>query len=80
MSAKENIDGHQILFGLNRAEDERSLGDFLRLFSEPRLTSVLIPRMSDEEIDSTVEMLSMILKRHLSEKEYHALFLGQPKQ
>lgn len=79
MSTQENIDAHQILFGLNRAEDERSFGDFLRLFADPRLTTVLIPRLSDEEINSTVEMLSTILRRHLSEKEYHALFLGRPK-
>ena len=79
MTDDEKIDAHQILFGLNREEDERSLTDFLQLFSEHRLTSVLIPRMTDEEIDQTVETLTAILRNHLSEKEYHALFLGQPK-
>ena len=79
MADDEKIDAHQILFGLNREEDERSLTDFLQLFSEHRLTSVLIPRMTDEEIDQTVETLTAILRNHLSEKEYHALFLGQPK-
>ena len=79
MADDEKIDAHQILFGLNREEDERSLTDFLQLFSEHRLTSVLIPRMTDEEIDQTVETLTTILRNHLSEKEYHALFLGQPK-
>ncbi len=68
-----------MVFGLNRQEDERSLADFLRLFAEPRLTSTLVPRMSDQEISDIVAMLSAILRRHLSEKEYHALFLGQPK-
>jgi len=79
MTDDEKIDAHQILFGLNREEDERSLTDFLQLFSEHRLTSVLIPRMTDKEIDQTVETLTAILRNHLSEKEYHALFLGQPK-
>ena len=79
MADDEKIDAHQILFGLNREEDERSLTDFLKLFSEHRLTSVLIPRMTDVEIDQTVETLTAILRNHLSEKEYHALFLGQPK-
>ena len=79
MADDEKINAHQILFGLNREEDERSLTDFLQLFSEHRLTSVLIPRMTDEEIDQTVETLTAILRNHLSEKEYHALFLGQPK-
>ncbi len=79
MADREQIDGHQILFGLNRDEDERSLADFLRLFSEPRLTSVLIPRLTDDEITNTVALLSTIMRKHLSEKEYHALFIGQPK-
>ncbi len=79
MADDEKINAHQILFGLNREEDERSLTDFLQLFSEHRLTSVLIPRMTDIEIDQTVETLTAILRNHLSEKEYHALFLGQPK-
>jgi hypothetical protein len=79
MADDEKINAHQILFGLNREEDERSLTDFLQLFSDHRLTSVLIPRMTDVEIDLTVETLSAILRNHLSEKEYHALFLGQPK-
>ena len=79
MASDEKINAHQILFGLNREEDERSLTDFLQLFSKQRLTSVLIPRMTDEEIDQTIETLTAILRNHLSEKEYHALFLGQPK-
>ena len=79
MSPENKIDAHQILIGLNREEDERSLTDFLQLFSKHRLTSVLIPRMTDEERDQTVETLTAILRNHLSEKEYHALFLGQPK-
>lgn len=79
MSSEVNIDPHQIIFGLNREDDERSFTDFLQLFSQDRLTSVLIPRMTDEEINSTVEMLSSIMRNHLSEKEYHALFLGPKK-
>lgn len=79
MTPEKKIDAHQIFFGLNREEDERSLADFLQLFSEHRLTSVLIPRMTDVEISKTVEILTTILRNHLSEKEYHALFLGQPR-
>ena len=80
MDTGEKIDPHQILFGLNREEDERSLTAFLRLFSAKRLTSVLIPRLTDEEIHQTVEALSALMRNHLNEKEYHALFLGRPEQ
>lgn len=79
MPIEEKNDPHQILFGLSRKDDERSLADFLQLFSEHRLTSVLIPRMTDLEIQNVVELLSSIMRNHLSEKEYHALFLGRQK-
>lgn len=79
MPVEDNIDPEQIVFGLNRENDERSLADFLQLFSHSRLTSVLIPRMTDNEIDRTVELLSTIMRNHLNEKEYHALFLGKEK-
>lgn len=79
MPLEKKIDPQQIVFGLNRENDERSLADFLQLFSQTRLTSVLIPRMTDKEIDSTVEMLSTIMRNHLNEKEYHTLFLGKEK-
>ncbi|HER63321.1 MAG TPA: cytoplasmic protein [Desulfobacteraceae bacterium] len=80
MRSEENINAHQIVFGLSRQEDERSLADFLRLFAGQRLTSVLIPRMTDEEISQTVERLSRIMRNHLTEKEYHSLFLGESRQ
>jgi len=67
---------HEILFGLNRKEDERSLAAFLQLFSRKELTSVLIPRMTEEEINQTVHVLTEIMRNHLSEDEYHSLFLG----
>jgi len=79
MAAGGKIDPNQILFGLNRQEDERSLADFLRMYSDDTFTSLLIPRMTDEEIQEIVGLLSRIMRNHLSEKEYHALFLGQPK-
>ena len=67
---------HEILFGLNRKEDERSLAAFLKLFSREQLTSVLIPRLTEEEINRTVHILTEIMRNHLSEDEYHSLFLG----
>lgn len=79
MSIEDTIDPLKIVFGLSRKDDERSLADFFQLFSQNRLTSVVIPRMTDEEIHRTVDMLSSIMRSHLSEKEYHSLFLGKPR-
>ncbi|WP_417912396.1 hypothetical protein [Candidatus Electronema sp. TJ] len=66
----------QICFGLNRATDERSLSFFLRLFSRDELLNALPSRLADEEISGLVEYLTGLLRRHLTEKEYHELFLG----
>ena len=66
-----------MLFGLNRATDEQSLVAFLRLFSADRLTQELVPRMSEEEIHQLVDLLTQIMRNHLSGDEYHRLFLGE---
>ena len=76
MGSDQIPSAHAILFGLNREEDERSLSAFLRLFSHEQLTSVLIPRLTEEEINHTVQFLTELMRNHLSEKEYHTLFLG----
>lgn len=71
------MDTEQLFFGMNRESDEKALNSFLHLFSNERLTDVLIPRMSDEEIIQTVDFLTGIMRRHLKETEYHELFLGE---
>ena len=65
-----------ICFGLDRATDEQSLAIFLRLFSSDALLATLIPRLDDEEIEQLVDQLTGLMRKHLTEKEYHELFLG----
>lgn len=76
MGETNEPDAQDMMFGLNRAEDERSLASFLRHFSKEQLSAVLVPRMSDTEIQQTVDLLTTIMRNHLTEKEYHSLFLG----
>jgi len=64
-----------IAFGWDRETDEASLREFLRKFGREALLAALVPRMTDEEITATVDHLSTLMRRHLSEKEYHSLFL-----
>lgn len=66
-----------MFFGLDRATDEQSLIDFLRRFSDERLLPVLAARMSEEEIHQIVDLLTAIMKNHLSGDEYHRLFLHE---
>ncbi len=66
----------EIVFGLDRKTDERSLELFLRLFSKQELLDTLIPLLEDEEIEQTVDLLTTLMHNHLKEREYHELFLG----
>ena len=67
----------QICFGLNRATDEQSLFLFLRLFTREELLQALIPRLDEDDIMQLVRQLTGVLHKHLEEKEYHELFLGE---
>lgn len=78
MSSEPNFSPHALVFGLNREEDERSLAGFLQLFSRKPLTDALIPRLSDDEIQGLVHLLTAVMRDHLSEEEYHELFLAEP--
>ena len=62
-------------FGLNRETDEHTLIYYLQKFSDDRLMTVLIERLSDDELSGLFETISDLLNRHLSEEEYHRLFL-----
>jgi hypothetical protein len=64
-------------FGIDRATDEQSLTTFLQHFSGDRLTQTLIPRMTEQEIHQVVDLLTGIMKNHLSGAEYHTLFLDE---
>ena len=65
----------EICFGLDRQTDERSLLAFIQNFADPVFLQHLIPRMTEEEILATLDFLSRLMHKHLSEGEYHRLFL-----
>ena len=66
-----------MFFGMNRATDEQSLVTFLQQFSSDALTAALVPRMSEEEIHQVVDLLTAIMRNHLSKQEYPRLFLNE---
>jgi hypothetical protein len=70
----EHYDG-LIAFGLSRADDERSITAVLQKFSDDRLMKLLAPRLSDQEIETLVKLLTGLLRRHLTDGEYHEHFL-----
>ena len=73
----QDTDPYAIVFGFDRNTDEQSLKLFLQRFADRRMLEVLLPRLQDKDILGTVDFLTAILQKHLSEKEYHSLFLAE---
>lgn len=66
-----------IVFGLSREQDEQALTVFLQRFGEGALLQTVLPRMDQNEMEEMFNMFSMLLRKHLSHEEYHALFLDR---
>lgn len=62
-------------FGLDRRTDEDTVVYYLQKFSDDALMTVLKGRLSDAELAELFMTLSRLLCKHLSEREYHHLFL-----
>jgi len=67
-------------FGFDRETDENTVRYYLQKFSDDTLMEKLIGRLTDEELSGIFFMISKILKNHLSESEYHSLFLKDDEQ
>jgi hypothetical protein len=70
----DEYDG-MVAFGFSREIDEKSLMYYLQKFSEDDLVKALVPRMSEDEINDLFERISHLMKKYLSDAEYHRYFL-----
>ncbi|MEN6615841.1 MAG: cytoplasmic protein [Syntrophorhabdus sp.] len=70
----EHYDGF-LGYGMDREIDEATLQVYLQKFSDDELMKIMLKRMSDEELGEFFEIISKILKKYLSEPEYHMYFL-----
>lgn len=70
----DSYDG-MVAFGFSRDIDEKSLMVYLQKFSDDEMLKTLVPRLSDEEITEVFDLLSRLLRRCLTDNEYHELFL-----
>ncbi len=61
--------------GIDRATDEATIMFYLQKFSEDSFLKTFIPRLSDRELEEIYLFINDKLKQHLSENEYHTLFL-----
>jgi hypothetical protein len=67
-------------FGLSREVDEKSLIVYLQKFSDDDLLAALAPRLSDAEITQLFELLSQLMRKYLTDDEYHHLFLKDDQE
>ncbi len=70
----EEYDG-LIGFGLDRRTDEATVTYYLQKISDDALMANLRRRMSDEDLEDLFNLLGNLLRKYLSEEEYHSLFL-----
>jgi hypothetical protein len=62
-------------FGLDREHDQNAIIYYLQKFSDDALLQKLVERLSDDELNEIFSLVNRLLKRHLTESEYHRLFL-----
>lgn len=64
-------------FGFDRETDEKTILYYLQKFSDDDLMDVLLKKLTDEELEELLNLMSRLLKKYLSEEEYHGLFLKE---
>jgi hypothetical protein len=62
-------------YGADRETDENTVVYYLQKFSDDRFMAMMTKRMTDEELLELFELINRLLRKHLSESEYHNLFL-----
>jgi len=62
-------------FGADRETDEKTVMVYLQKFSDDNMLKTIVPRLSDAALANIFDCISRLLKAHLSEDEYHRVFL-----
>ena len=70
----ETFDGF-LGYGLDRQSNENTVQLYLQKFSDDRLMKTILKRMTDDDLTERFEITGRMLKKYLTEPEYHQLFL-----
>jgi len=65
-------------FGMDRKTNGDTLTYILQKFSDDENMALIKDRMSDSDMETLFDLLTGLLKRYLSEEEYHRVFLKDP--
>ena len=72
----ENYQG-LVGYGADRETDENTIIYYLQKFSDDKFMATITKRMTDEELLELFDLINRLLKNHLTESEYHTLFLKE---
>ena len=67
----------ELAFGFDREMDENTLICYLQMFSDDQVMKKIIKMLSKKELEEIFNLISRILNTHMTEPEYHALFLKE---
>ncbi|NQU14732.1 MAG: cytoplasmic protein [Desulfobacteraceae bacterium] len=70
----EEYDG-LVGFGFSRDVDECTITYYLQRFSEDELMALIRGRMSQKDMEELFNVITRLMKQHLTEEEYHKHFL-----
>jgi TorA maturation chaperone TorD len=62
-------------YGFDRETDENTVMYYLQKFSDDGFMAMMTKRMTDEELLELFDLINRLLKAHLTQAEYHKLFL-----
>ena len=62
-------------FGFSREVNENTLRYYLQKFSDDDHAALILSRMSDSDMEELFDLLGNLLKKYLTEDEYHSQFL-----
>ncbi len=64
-------------YGLDRESNENTVQMYLQKFSDDRLMKTILKRMTDDDLTEIFDIMGKMLKKYLTEDEYHQLFLKE---
>ena len=71
---------HDIVgYGLDRQTDENTVQVYLQKFSDDDLMKTILKRMTDDDLTEVFDIAGKMLRKYLTESEYHQLFLKEEK-
>ena len=62
-------------YGFDRQTDESTVICYLQKFSDDEFIAMMTKRMTDKELLELFDLINRLLKTHLTQAEYHKVFL-----